>query len=121
MVVDRPILLVNVRPGQSATPAELHISNVGSGIVAWRVTSNKPWVKVSQVAGIAVGENLPCLSTSPCERTATLLISADPDRVLGSDAAVVTIRGIGHGGRLQDVAVFVHVNVAIGVPGTTRN
>jgi hypothetical protein len=121
MVVDRPIVLVNVRPGESATPAEVHISNAGSGIVAWRITANKPWIKVSQVAGIAVGENLPCAASAPCERSATLKISVDPDAVLGSDAAVVTIRGIGHGGRIQDVAVFVQVNVAIGIPGTTRN
>jgi hypothetical protein len=121
MVVDRPIVLVNVRPGESATPGEVRISNTGSGIVAWRVTANRSWVTVSQVAGIAVGENLPCLSSSPCDRTATLRISVDPDKVLGSDAAVVTIRGIGHGGRIQEIAVFVRANVAIGIPGTTRN
>jgi hypothetical protein len=121
MVVQQPIVVVNVRPGESATPAEVRISNSGSGIVAWRVTANKPWVTVSQVAGIAVGDNLPCLPSSPCDRAATLQISVDPDRVLGSDAAVVTIRGIGHGGRIHDVAVFVRANVAIGIPGTTRN
>jgi hypothetical protein len=121
MQVDRPIVVVNVRPGESATPAELRISNVGSGIVAWRVTANKSWVTVSQVAGIAVGDNLPCERNSPCERAATLRISVDPDRVLGSDAAVLTIRGIGHGGRIQEIAVFVRANVAIGIPGTTRN
>jgi len=121
MVVDRPIVVVNVRPGETATPAELRISNTGSGIAAWRVTANKSWVTVSQLAGIAVGENLPCQPSSPCDRSATLRISVDPDKVLGSDAAVVTIRGIGHGARTQEIAVFVHANVAIGVPGTTRN
>jgi hypothetical protein len=110
-----------VRPGEDATPAELRISNAGSGIVAWRVTANKPWIKVSQVAGIAAGDNLPCERNSPCERTATLLVSVDPDQVLGSDAAVLTVRGIGHGGRIQEIAVFVKANVAIGIPGTTRN
>jgi hypothetical protein len=121
MTIDKPLVLVNVRPGESATPGEIRISNTGSGIVAWRVTANKPWVTVSQLAGIAVGENLPCRSQSPCERSATLRISVDPKRVLGSDAAVVTIRGIGHGGRTQEIAVFVRANVAIGIPGTTRN
>jgi len=121
MTVDRPIVLVNFRPGQSATPAEVRISNVGTGIVTWRATANKSWVTLSQTAGIAVGHDLKCLPDSPCERSAVLRISVDPSRLLGSDTAVVTIRGIGHGGRVQDIAVFVRTNVAIGIPGTTRN
>jgi hypothetical protein len=119
--VDRPILLVNVRPNQSATPAEVRISNTGSGIVPWKVSANKSWITVSQQAGVAVGGDLPCLPDSPCERTAVLKISADPSKVLGSDAAVVTIKGLGLGGGTAEIAVFVQVNVAIGVPGTTKN
>jgi hypothetical protein len=41
--------------------------------------------------------------------------------VLGSDAAVVHVQGLGPGGSGADIAVFVRVNVAVGVPGTTRN
>ncbi len=119
--VDRPILLVNVRPGQSATPAEVRISNTGTGIVPWKVSSNKSWVTVSLQAGVAVGSDLPCLSDSPCERTAVLKISADPKKVLGSDAAVVKIQGLGIGAGSAEVAVFIKINVAIGVPGTTKN
>lgn len=121
LVVDRPILLVNVRPNKSATPAELRISNVGTGIVPWRVSSNKTWVTVSQQAGVAVGDDLPCLPTSPCERTSVLKISADPRKVIGSDAAVVRIEGLGANGRRVEVAVFIRVNVAIGIPGTARD
>jgi hypothetical protein len=119
--VDRPIVLVNVRPNQSATPAEVRISNVGSGIVPWRVSANKSWVTVSQQAGVAVAENMACLPDSPCERTAVLKISVDPTKVLGSDAAVVKIQGLGIGASSAEVAVFIKVNVAIGVPGTTKN
>jgi len=121
LVVDRPIVLVNVRPKQSASPAEVRISNGGSGIVPWRVSANKSWVTVSQQAGVAVGNDLPCLPDSPCERTATLRISVDPSKVLGSDAAVVTIRGLGINGGMAEIALFVQVNVAIGVPGATKN
>ncbi len=121
LAVDRPIVLVNVRPGQSATPAEVRISNDGSGIVPWRVSANKSWIKVSQQAGVAVGSDLACKPSAPCERTAVLKISVDPSKILGSDAAVVRIAGLGGGGATQDVAVFVKVNVAIGVPGTTKN
>jgi len=121
LAVDRPILLVNVRPGQSATPAEVRISNSGTGIVPWRVSSNKSWIKVSLEAGVAVGSDLTCSASSPCERTAVLKISVDPAKILGSDTAVVTISGLGAGGASQDIAVFVRVNVAIGIPGTTKN
>jgi hypothetical protein len=119
--VDRPIGVVNVRPGQSATGTEIRISNVGSGIVPWKVSANKSWVTVSQVAGVAVGDNLPCSRNAPCERTAVLKISADPQKVLGTDAAVVRIEGLGHGGKTIEVAIFVRVNVAIGIPGTAKN
>jgi hypothetical protein len=118
--VDRPIVLVNVRPGQSASPATVMISNTGTGIVPWRVTASKSWIKISQQAGVAVGSDLPCNSTAPCDRTATLTISVDPTKVLGSDAAVVHIQGLGVNGGAADVAVFIRVNVAIGLPGTTK-
>lgn len=121
IAVDRPIVLVNVRPNQSATPAEVRISNTGTGIIPWRVSSNKAWIRVSNQAGVAVGSDLPCQPTSPCERTAVLKISVDPSQVLGSDAAVVHVQGLGPGGSGADIAVFVRVNVAVGVPGTTRN
>ncbi len=119
--VDRNIALVTVRPGQSATGTELRITNTGTGIAPWRVSSNKPWIKVSQQAGVAVGPDLPCSSGSPCERSTVLKVTVDPTKVLGSDAAVLHIQGLGPGGKSADVAVFVRVTVAIGIPGTTRN
>jgi hypothetical protein len=119
--VSQPIVLVNVRPGESATPADLLISNAGSGIVPWRVSTNKSWVTLSTLAGVAVGTDLTCLAASPCDRAAVLRISVDPRNVVGSDAAVVKIRGLGVNGRDVDVAVFVRVNVAIGIPGTSKN
>jgi hypothetical protein len=119
--VDKAIVLVNVRPGQSATPAELLISNEGTGIVPWRVSTNKSWVTFSQLAGVAVGKDLTCLPDSPCERTAELRISVDARKIVGSDAAVVHIQGLGVNGKTVDVAVFIRVNVAIGIPGTSKN
>ena len=119
--IDKPIVLVTVRPGESASPAELLISNEGSGIVPWRVSANKSWVTFSQLAGVAVGDDLTCLSSSPCERTAALRISVDPRKVTGSDATVVKVKGLGINGKTIEIAVFVRVNFAIGVPGTSKN
>jgi len=121
LAVDRPIVLVNVRPGKSATAAEVRISNAGFGIVPWRVSANRPWVTVSQQAGVAVSADMPCLPGSPCERTAVLKIAVDPKQILGSDTAVVRIDGLGVGALRQEIAVFVRVNVALGFPGTTKN
>jgi hypothetical protein len=121
LAVDRPIVLVNVRPGQSATPADVTISNPGTGLIPWRVTSNKSWIKVSNQAGVAVGSDLACQPGSPCLRTATLEISVDPTKILGSDAAVVHIQGLGPAAASADIAVFIRINVAIGIPGTTSN
>jgi hypothetical protein len=120
IAVDKPIVLVNVRPNESSTPAELLISNQGSGIVPWRVSADKSWVTFSTLAGVAVGDDLTCLSDSPCDRTAELRISVDPRKVVGSDAAVVKIKGLGVNGKTIEVAVFIRVNVAIGIPGTSK-
>ncbi len=119
--VDKSIVLVNVRPGKSASPAQVLIANEGTGIVPWRVSANKSWVTFSLLAGVAVGDDLACLPASPCDRTATLKISVDPRKIIGSDAAVVTIKGLGENGEVMQVAVFIRVNVAIGIPGTSKN
>ncbi len=121
ITVDRNIALVTVRPGQSATPTDIRISNTGTGIAPWRVSSSRSWIKVSQQAGVAVGADLACASASPCERATVLKISVDPTKVLGSDAALVRIQGLGPNGKSADVAIFVRITVAIGIPGTTRN
>ncbi len=119
--VDKRLVLVNVRPGKSASPAEVLISNGGDGIVPWRVSANKSWVTFSTLAGVAVGDDLTCLNSSPCDRTATLKISVDAKKIVGSDAAVVRIKGLGENGKTVEIAVFIRVNVAIGIPGTSKN
>ena len=121
LAVDRNIVLVNMRQGQSATPVEIKISNTGNGIAPWRVSANKPWIKLSSLAGVAVGGDMTCSPAAPCTRTATLKISVDPTKVTGSDAAVVHIQALGQDGTAADVAVFIKINIAIGVPGAARN
>ncbi|MBF6599613.1 MAG: hypothetical protein IVW36_03775 [Dehalococcoidia bacterium] len=121
LAIDRTMVLVNFRPNESATPATVTISNLGTGIAAWRVSTNKPWLKTSLQAGVAIGPDLPCLPTSPCQRTATLQISVDPRQLLGSDAGIVRVQGLGGAAGAQEIAVFVRTNVALGVPGLTKN
>jgi hypothetical protein len=110
-----------VRPGESATPADVRISNAGTGVLSWRATANKSWVSFSSDAGVALGNDLKCIKNASCDRTADLRISVDPRKVLGSEAAVVRIRALGVDGSTQEIALFIKVNVALGVPGTTKN
>jgi hypothetical protein len=117
--VSQPIVLVNARPGATATPVDIRLSNAGFGIAPYRVSTDKSWLSVSQQAGVAISSDMFC--SSNCERSPTLRISVDPQRITGSEAGVVRIHSLGPGGRPVDVAVFVRVNVAVGVPGTTRN
>ena len=119
--VGQNIVLVNVRPGQSSTPATVRISNAGTGIVPWKATVNKSWVTVSAQAGVAIGAELTCNPGSPCDRSATLTISVDPRAIQGSDCAVLHIQGLGGAWNNQDVAIFVRTNVALGIPGTSKN
>ena len=45
--VDRPIVLVNFRPGESSGQATVTISNPGTGILSWLATANNSWIKLS--------------------------------------------------------------------------
>jgi len=121
LAVDRPIVVVSARPGQSATPAEVRISNAGTGVLAWRASSNKSFVNFSSDAGVAIGTEMPCTAAASCDRSALVRISVDPKRITGSDAAIVRIKALGVDGSIQEIALFVKVNVALGVPGTSRN
>lgn len=107
--VDHAIALVT-ETGGVQTPAMITIANAGTGIEAWRVSANKPWVRLSQQAGVAVGPDLPCASIAPCERTTSLVISIDPAQVLSDDSAVISVRGLAPNASEQDIALFVRIN-----------
>jgi hypothetical protein len=83
------------------------ISNTGTGIASWRASADKPWITLTDQAGIAAGPDLACQPSSPCDRNATLGISIDPTKLLSNDAATVTIRGIGPNPVTYTVPVFV--------------
>ncbi len=110
LTIDRPMVLINVAAGQASAPVTVNISNTGSGITSWRAAANKPWVRLSQQAGVAVAPDMSCLPGSPCQRVAALTISVDPSQITGNDAAVVRIFGLGLTTTEQDVAVFVRTS-----------
>jgi len=104
-----------------AGSATLTIKNTGTGILSWLAIPSAPWVVVTPVAGVAVGPDLTCASSSPCERTATLTISVDPTRLPpGTNQATLTVLAPGIKGSYA-VAVTTVAVIRIGVPGVTHN
>lgn len=106
LAIDRTLGLVTVTGGTPDTYV-VTLSNTGTGIASWRASADKPWITLTDQAGVAVGSDLPCLPTSPCDRNATLGISIDPKQLLANDSATITIRGLGPNPVTYTVAVFV--------------
>jgi hypothetical protein len=44
--------------GGTSVPVALTISNPGSGVLAWLVTANEPWLKLSRQQGVSLGSDL---------------------------------------------------------------
>jgi hypothetical protein len=112
---------ISYSPETGAGSVTLTIKNTGTGILSWLAIPSAPWVVASPVAGVAVGPDLSCASSSPCERAATLTVSVDPTRLPpGTNQATLTILAPGISGSYA-VAVTTVAVIRIGVPGVTRN
>jgi hypothetical protein len=99
----------------------LTIKNTGTGILSWLAVPSAPWLVASPMAGVAVGPDLSCAASSPCERAATITISVDPTMLLpGTNTATVTILAPGIN-RSYAVAVTTVAVIRVGVPGVTHN
>lgn len=115
--VNRPIIKVNYKPNQTAQAVQLTISNSGSGILPWRITSTKTWVRLSATAGVALGERVPC---GDCERSQTIEVSVDPKRAPPGETAVLRVENLVTGEKTE-IALFLGTAYRIGAPGVTKN
>ena len=106
LAIDRTMGLVTVTAGKP-DQYTITLSNTGTGIASWRASADKPWITLSDQAGVAVGADLACQPSSPCDRNATLQISIDPKLLLSNNSATVTIRGLGPNPVTYQVPVFV--------------
>jgi hypothetical protein len=89
--------------------------------LSWLAISSAPWVVVSPAAGVAVGPDLTCAASSPCQRTATVTVSVDPTRLPpGTNQATLTILAPGIS-RSAALTVTTTAVIRIGVPGVTHN
>jgi hypothetical protein len=110
-----------VEPEESAFEQYIIVENLGTGILSWMATPSVSWLEVSPEAGVAVGPDMPCESSAPCERSPTISIMPDPTRMpQGTQTATVRIEAPGTN-QAQTVTVTVVSVVRIGVPGVTRN
>jgi len=114
-------LQINYPPETGAQSANLTIRNTGTGILSWMAIPSASWLVASPAAGVAVGPDLSCASSSPCERSATVTVSVDPTRLPpGTNRATLTILAPGMN-RSYTVTVTTVAVIRIGVPGVTRN
>jgi len=56
----------------------IKISNIGQGILSWRVDHDQQWFAIDKQAGVALGSDVVCSSGASCERDATLRITISP-------------------------------------------
>jgi hypothetical protein len=119
--VSTPNIRISYSPETGAQSATLTISNTGTGILSWMAVPSASWVVPSPVAGVAVGPDLSCAHSSPCERSATVTVSVDPTRLPpGTNQATLTILAPGIN-RSYVVTVTTVAVIRIGVPGVTHN
>lgn len=115
--VDRPMIKVNYKPNQSAQSVDLTISNAGTGILPWRITATKTWVRLSATAGVALGPGVPC---KECTRAQTVSVSVDPKLAPPGETAVLRVENLVTGEKTE-VALFLGTAYRIGAPGVTKN
>jgi hypothetical protein len=53
--LDSTGLEIMARPDTPSEPKEIEVTNVGSGILVWKVTPSVAWLQVSLPAGVALG------------------------------------------------------------------
>lgn len=56
--VETPTIEIMTRPDTPSEPREVKVTNVGTGILVWRVTPSVPWLQVSLPSGVALGSDL---------------------------------------------------------------
>jgi hypothetical protein len=75
MVVANPTVSITVHAPATLGSAQVSVANAGTGVLAYRVTSNAPWLSVSPDAGVALGSDL---GSVPGTITVTADLNAAP-------------------------------------------
>jgi hypothetical protein len=78
--------LPELRVSRTSVPegsTQVTISNAGTGILSWRTKPGKAWVAVDKIAGVALGQAVPCAPSAPCDRSATITITTGESQGAG--------------------------------------
>jgi len=119
--VSTAAISISYSPETGAGTTTLTIRNTGKGILSWMAIPSAPWVVANPPAGVAVGQDLSCAPSSPCQRSATVTVSVDPTKLPpGTNKAKLTILAPGINGSYAVTVTTVAV-IRIGVPGVTHN
>ncbi len=119
LVVNQPMARFDITPdGTLSAPFHLQVSNPGTGVLPFRITTNQSWLTVSLPYGVAMGADLPC---NNCTRTPDIVVGVDPNHPpQGGSVGVVTVEWLGSGTRI-DIPIFVFQSFRLGVPGVVRD
>jgi len=117
--VSQTMIRLDITPdGSPSGPVRLRIFNTGTGVLPWRITTNRSWLKTDTAYGVSMGSDLYC---NNCTRSSEVSISIDAaNPPAGSSTGVVTVEWLGTSNRI-DIPVFVFQTLRIGVPGLTKN
>jgi hypothetical protein len=56
--VDSTAVEIMARPDTPSESEQIEVTNVGSGLLVWKVTPSVPWLQVSLPSGVALGDDL---------------------------------------------------------------
>lgn len=57
-------VVLGVIPGGQSPPANIDVSNLGSGVLSWRATTTASWLRLSRVQGVSLGGDLGARNSS---------------------------------------------------------
>ncbi len=75
-------------PGGQSTTATITVANAGTGVLAWKLSTSAPWVRLSRLQGVSLGQDLG-------QRTQSFSVSADATSLLpGNYSAEIRVESL---------------------------
>jgi hypothetical protein len=99
MLKGNTVLAVN-RTAVMGVTNQVVLSNPGSGILAWRVKAQQPWIWVDKKAGVVVAPTVACAAGQRCDRSTTLTIGVHTGIAPSTGSGQVVIESLVTGQRV---------------------
>ena len=109
------------RDNGSVAPAEIAVSNRGTGVLSWSAKSSASWLTVSTAAGVAIGSDVFCAAGAACKRDGVITLTVNPASLPRSNQRA-TVRIIApQTGETQTITVTISSSIRMGLPGVAKN